>query len=443
LISFTTTPSYADIIKYEEIDFVIICPKDFEYDLTILAEHKEKYGIVTKIITLDEIFDGIYFQREGRDSPEQIKYFLKQAVENWDIKYVLIVGGKDEIPVRFIYIKYGTYSNNFISDLYYADIYNKNGDFCSWDSNHNNIFGEVNDDLIIDEVDLYPDIFIGRILCRNRTEVQLIINKIINYENNAYNSNWFKRLVLFGGDSQPSFLEFLLPLLCGKLGTIAFEGEYMGNKIAKLLNNFEPIKIYSSGFLNPTTTILTNDNVNTAINTGAGFVLFAGHGMPDRIWSFLPFSVSMSDRIPRPSGYTIREAKNLNNAEKLPVVLFCACSCGDFDNTTNPLAWEFMINENGGAISCIANTNPSYLIPSTLCTETVNGHLTISFFKTYSQGTDVLGDLWGSTIVKYMKDKTAWEITPVNWRYHNVSIMALEVWTLFGDPTLKIGGYPK
>ena len=150
----------------------------------------------------------------------------------------------------------------------------------------------------------------------------------------------------------------------------------------------------------------------------------------------------MRYRFPYPSGYTNDEIKNLTNIDKLPVVVLSACSCGDFDYIPNPLAWEFLKYDNGGAIACIANTNPSYIIPSTLCKDTVIGHLTMSFYKAYSEGIDRIGDIWEETIVRYMNDKTAWDLTPLNWKIYNVSVMALEVWTLFGDPTLKIGGYP-
>ena len=67
----------------------------------------------------------------------------------------------------------------------------------------------------------------------------------------------------------------------------------------------------------------------------------------------------------------------------------------------------------------------------------------MTFYKEYSKGMDILGDIWQETIVQYMNNETAWDLTPLNWKIYNVSVMALEVWTLFGDPTLKIGGYPK
>jgi hypothetical protein len=424
-------------------DFLIIAPDNFSSELEQLKDHKDSYGVKTQIVTLNEIYDSVYFEADGRDDAEKIKYFIKNAIENWGVGYVMLVGGKEIMPVRFVENIYGRHYHYFITDLYFADIYDKNGSFCSWDSNENDVFGELNASNVIDDVDLYPDICIGRIPCSNISELQVVIEKIINYEQNTYEKDWFKRIVLFGGDSQPSFLEFIYPLMGLRLGFIAFEGEYVGNKISKILTDFEAIKIYASGLFRPNVKFLTNKNTNDAINEGAGFVLFSGHGNPDKIWSHLPFTSGMRYRFPYPSGYTIDEIKNLTNIDKLPVVVLSACSCGDFDYIPNPLAWEFLKYENGGSVACIANTNPSYLIPSTLCTDTVLGHLTMSFYKAYSEGIDILGDIWEETIVRYMNDKTAWDLTPLNWKIYNASVMTLEVWTIFGDPTLKIGGYPQ
>jgi len=434
---FITTSELSD-----DYDFIIITPENFSAELEQLKIHKESHGIKTKIVTLNEIYNSVYFEANGRDNAEKIKYFIKNAIETWGIGYVMLVGGKETMPVRFVENIYVHYYHYFITDLYFADIYDKNGSFCSWDSNENDVFGELNASDVIDDVDLYPDICIGRIPCYNISELQVVIEKIINYEQNTYEKDWFKRIVLFGGDSQPSFLEFIYPLMGLRLGFIAFEGEYIGNKISKILTDFEAIKIYASGLFRPNVKFLTNKNTNEAINEGAGFVLFSGHGNPDKVWSHLPFTSGMRYRFPYPSGYTLNEIKNLTNWDKLPVVLFSACSCGDFDYIKNPLAWEFLKYEHGGAVASIACTNPSYLIPSTLCTDTVIGHLTMSFYKTYSEGINILGDIWEETIVRYMNDKTAWDLTPLNWKIYNASVMALEVWTLFGDPTLKIGGYP-
>ena len=83
----------------EEIsDFIILCPVGFSNELTSLKIHKENHGISTEIITLEEIYNGSYFPVVGRDQPEQIKYFIKNAVEHWQTKYVMLVGNKNIMP---------------------------------------------------------------------------------------------------------------------------------------------------------------------------------------------------------------------------------------------------------------------------------------------------------------------------------------------------------
>jgi hypothetical protein len=426
--------------KGDQYDFIIITPEEFSGELEPLKEHKEGHGIATRIITLLDISTGVYFPVEGRDAAEQLKYFIKNAKEQWGSTYVMLVGGKEEMPVRFVEHIFGPYYDRFLCDLYFADVYDEQGRFCSWDSNENNVFGEVNVS-VVDDVDLYPDVCIGRLLCHSASEVSMVVDKIMYYEDHAYQAEWFNHLVLFGGDTQPSFLEFIYPLFGMTMGSIAFEGEYMGNKVSRMLSDFRVTKIYASGFCRPNVKMLTTANVNAALNEGAGMVLFSGHGHPDKIWSYLPFASHMRVSFPYPSGYTVDDVQSLTNKDELPIVVFSACSCGDYDYMTSPLGWEFIKHEEGGAVACLANTNPSYLIPSTLCTDTVNGHLVMTFYRAYSEGMDCLGDLWRETIVAYMNDETAWKLTHLNWNVYNVSVMTLAVWTLFGDPTLKIGGY--
>jgi len=47
--------------------------------------------------------------------------------------------------------------------------------------------------IVVDELDLYADVYIGRLACRNSDEVDLLINKIINYEITTYGEEWFKK----------------------------------------------------------------------------------------------------------------------------------------------------------------------------------------------------------------------------------------------------------
>jgi len=73
----------------EEYDMVIIAPDVFLQELQPLIEHKNNYGIRTFLETTNDIYNEF----DGADKPEQIKYFIKDAIETRNIKYVLLVGG--------------------------------------------------------------------------------------------------------------------------------------------------------------------------------------------------------------------------------------------------------------------------------------------------------------------------------------------------------------
>jgi hypothetical protein len=208
-----------------EYDLVIIAPSSFSSDLQRLVDHKNSYGVKTLLKSTEEIYD----EYTGVDKPEQIRYFIKDAIETWEIKYVLLVGGlkstiyakpKDHrnygasgwhLPVRYSnFLWDGDPNYNFTSgepgylcDLYYADIYkydNVTGFvFDDWDSNGNGIFAEWAGDDIRDELDLYPDVAVGRLACRNTREVKTVVDKIINYETTA-DPSWFKKILSVSGD---------------------------------------------------------------------------------------------------------------------------------------------------------------------------------------------------------------------------------------------------
>ncbi|MCK5031624.1 MAG: hypothetical protein KAR64_09165, partial [Thermoplasmatales archaeon] len=81
-----------------EYDFIILSPEEYTDELEDLVVHKNNRGLKTKLVTLDEIYQSQYFPVEGRDNPEKIKYFIKNAIDNWGIDSVLLVGGYEAVP---------------------------------------------------------------------------------------------------------------------------------------------------------------------------------------------------------------------------------------------------------------------------------------------------------------------------------------------------------
>lgn len=216
----------------KKYDMVIIAPRMFALALGKLVRHKNNVGIKTFLKTTE----SIYRSYNGVDKPEEIKYFIQDAIKNHNITYVLLVGGlKNQVLANprehrnygarwyYVPVRYHNFYDDpehpltiakihdpgVISDLYYADVFKKNQssgetEFENWDSNGDGIIGAwnflPNPNVTDDTLDMYPDVIVGRLACRNILEVRTVVNKIVNYEKESYNKSWFKRMVVISGD---------------------------------------------------------------------------------------------------------------------------------------------------------------------------------------------------------------------------------------------------
>jgi hypothetical protein len=212
-------PASSVVSGCDAYDLVIVAPSVFSSELARLVEHKNNYDVATLFKSTEEIYEAY----SGVDRPEQIKYFIKDAIETWNITYVLLVGGLQSlvygsardttnhgtrdwyVPVRYSNL-YDMYEDavvepGFLCDLYFSDIYKAGGVFDDWDSNDDGVFAARNKpDTLDDVLDLYPDVYVGRLPCRNIQEVASCVDKIIAYEQTAAGSEWFSRIVAVAGD---------------------------------------------------------------------------------------------------------------------------------------------------------------------------------------------------------------------------------------------------
>lgn len=422
-------------------DLLIISPKTFSKYITPLVHHKNKIGIKTILVDVEEIYEQMYWY--GRDKAEKIKYFIKKAVEEWGIKYVLLMGGRKDqlaaekwwIPVRYSYLdrKYESFvERKFLSDLYFADIYDENGNFSSWDTNNNGIYGEWQEDEAAEDIpDLYPDVYVGRLPCRNVFEVKTMVLKIIIYESKKCSDSWFKNMVVVAGDTYPEKTEY-------------YDGEVYTQMGLDMMPSFTPIKLWTSDG-----SLKNWIDVVKAINKGCGFIWFSGHGNPAS-WSTHPPDDS-SEWI---NGLKLRYIPFLFNGRKQPV---CITGSGCFNSMFNVsllnspwvyghtiphcLSWALTCKLNGGVIATIGATAFSYESPDINLGYGGIEWLDMHFFGEYGMNnTNILGETWGKTINSFLDN------FPINWDDNSSDGSALiaknvEQWLLIGDPSLKIGGY--
>ena len=254
-------------------DLLILSGSAYTDDLQKLVTHKENRGIRTKLVSVDEIIG------EGRDKAEQIKYYIKEGIEKWNITYVMLVGGHRsflgfdkpalQLPLRYVHLDDGG-EPGYVSDLYYADVYHYDEDsgtyeFDSWDTDNDNRFGEWYDSKE-DDVDLMPDVHLGRLACRKESEVQIMVDKIINYENNDYtNQNWFKKMVVITGDDFQDQCKLDI-----NWDTTGLEGEYTIHAQSTNENNEtgpeDTVTVTVNHMTGSTVTFSENDHLTTSLN---------------------------------------------------------------------------------------------------------------------------------------------------------------------------------
>jgi hypothetical protein len=338
---------------------------------------------------------------------------------------------------------------SFISDLYYADIYDGEGGFSSWDSNGDGLFSVWNL-TFKEDMDLYPDVYLGRLPCRNIAEVKVMVNKIIKYEKEKSDNSWFKNLILVAGDSYPDVNGFN-------------EGELISERAVELMPSFNPVRVYARENQD-----INRKTVNAAMNQGAGFAYFCGHGGP-MTWSthYPPDGKNWT------TGYGVQDMIFLRNKGKLPVAVVGGCHNGQFDTTMSNIlrgvledglhyfsskkgnagrfwygewtpncwAWWLTSKLGGGTIATIANTGlgthgdddvdnnsvADYL-------EVLDGWLELRFLELYgTEQKDILGENHAQTITEYMHRFLGDEAI--------MDTKMVQQWELFDDPSLKIGGY--
>jgi hypothetical protein len=436
--------SFLQVNNLENYDLLIITADDYINELDELVNHKENYGVKTKLVSLSRVFEEMFWN--GRDQPEKIKYFIKEAYDFWNIKYVMFVGDFRKMPVRYVHnqdVLQGFYEPKFISDLYFADIYDEQGQFSSWDSDNDGVYGEWIDDGVSQgaedkNINLYPDVYVGRLACRTKVEVKTMVDKIINYESTTSGSEWFNRIMVCAGDTYP---ESENPEWVGN------EGERNTQRVLENMSGFEHIKLWTSDG-----SFTGVRNIIDEFHNGCGFVYFDGHANPFS-WSTHP----PNDADTWIDGLTVITMSFLRNKQMLPVVVVGGCHNNQFDVhlgklTEDPFyyytwipecwGWKLTRKIGGGSIATIGCSGLGMTSEDKFEGEGGAGDfLEPSFFYEYGvNGTDILGETWGKAISRYLNEY------PINWDTSAawndaIDTKTVQQWILLGDPSLKIGGY--
>ena len=355
-----------------QADYIIITHEMFYDRLTPLANLRQNQGLNVVTVKVDDIYDEFNY---GIKSPQAIKDFLSYAYYYWkppSPTYVLLIGDAS--------YDYKNYLENSLPDLVPTHLFESN--VLHTETSTDNWF------VCVSGEDNLPDMLIGRFPVRIFSYLSNIINKIIGYEINPYQGNWNENILMVADNAD-------------KGGDFEKISDYFAEKY--IPENFNVSKVYVRDFGN-------RDNVKAAIiqelNKGCLVTNYLGHGSPDT-WA--------SEKI-----FTDEDIIELNNMNKLPVVVTMCCMNGYFHHSVEPysLAEELINTSKGGAIASFSPSGFGYTQGDIYLGE--------GFYSALFQDND---NILGSVITRA---KISIFSSGISYRDH------IDFYNLFGDPALKI-----
>ena len=236
---------------------IIITDAEREVYLQDFVDWKNDHDV----LTVTFLTSDIYTEYPGENDQEKIKNFIIDAYVTYSgtstpLEYILLGGDDEIVPIRTVFIDtgWGTYDYNMPCDLYYGCLDN------DWDGNGNGVYGEV-----ADNVDLIPEVSVGRISAETQEEFENVFNKTSFYVDNQTVSDDIVVLIgenlnnsplTWGGDYKDE-VAFLAPSL---------EEDYHVNRL------YQREGTYSS------------ETVRDAINGGLAVINHMGHSNEDIVF---------------------------------------------------------------------------------------------------------------------------------------------------------------
>ena len=334
------------------VDYIIITTDALASAFQPLKEYKESKGLTCDIVTVEAIYP--YFR--GRDKAEKIRYFIKYAYKQHRVKYILLGGDADAdsrtpssivdysvVPTRLLYCTLlpSEYERYIASDLYYSCLGG------TYDYDKDKKFGETTDGNNYGQVDLLPDVYVGRAPVTTVAQVKSFVSKTIAYEERSK----LKKALMVGeylGAYSVSAADQV-----GSNATVYLYGKDWKEEIRK-----GSTKLFTTKGLGATYTVSTLYDKDRSSNWTSSNILSLMNGNPELINHDGHANNTYVMRL-----YT-SSLSNLSNTKSF-FIFSQGCFAGGFDNmtannsyiTTDSMAEQFVtIANRAGAVADVMNS---------------------------------------------------------------------------------------
>ncbi|MBM3307781.1 MAG: VCBS repeat-containing protein [Candidatus Eisenbacteria bacterium] len=327
-------PRYAPSLEGSAVEYVIITNQTLKPYFDVLAEWRTKMGLPSAVRTvswIDQNYPG------GCDTAERIRMFITDAYATWGTTYVLLGGDTDIVPPRYCFTTY--YGSSFVpGDIYYSSLEG------NWNANQNSSFGEgyrgyTNQG---DDVDFYPEVFVGRAPVNSALKAANFVAKTLAYEKTPASvmtdRNLYLAEVLFPYDWQG--------------GAYSLDGaaDIVEAGMDSVPGGVRGARVYANHTQFPGSYPLGAQAAIDSITRGYNVVVHVGHGNKDVMRMNLNNYVMMNH---------VDALANGQSRSGFWWLLNCTSAAIDFDC----IAERAVNNPNGGASSLFGPTR--YAFPAT------------------------------------------------------------------------------
>ncbi|MFZ5981608.1 MAG: type IX secretion system sortase PorU [Candidatus Zixiibacteriota bacterium] len=333
----TAETAFANLRETDrQVDLFIVTPRVFANRLDEYVQYREDDGYAVEIVTVEDIMDNFSY---GVYDPVAIRDFLKFAYENspdpkpssvlfvgdanFDFLDKLETGVPNYVPLMLHEYSQVDYTYNDDNYVYFGE------------------YGVLDEDTsFIFHPDRGYEMMTARWPVSSVSQINVIIDKIMNYESPANFGFWRNNVTLVADDAYEGTTNTYQYFHAGDTDTLARE------HIPRHFN-IEKIYLWDYPLVNREKPEV-NDKIVESINDGTLIVNYVGHGNAN-VWAHEHVFQRQSD-LPR-----------LTNLEMLPLVVAASCEIGFIDNPKSEgMGEDFLTWTNGGAIGVLAATRLVY-----------------------------------------------------------------------------------
>ncbi len=340
-------------------DLVIITHGGFAEPAARLADLRQSAGYTTAVVEVKDLYDEFTY---GIKDPTAIQAFLTRATSEWQFspRFAILFGDASNDPRNYL----GLGANDLVPTRLVSA----------------NLLKTSSDDWFVRRID--SPVALGRLPVRSLEEANLVVNKLIAYEQRPeHEEAWTGKATLLADVNSPPFFSF-------EDASAAF-----GQLLAPVVQ-CKQILVRELGVE------AARAQVFEAFNNGMLLMNLVGHGSVD-VWG----NGGLLDK---------DDIANLNNGDRLPLVVTLNCLNGFFhDAGMESMAEALLKAESGGAVAVLAS--------SALTDPSGQAALATRFYEELFKGS---GTTLGEALVKAKRMITDEEVK--------------QTFMLFGDPTLRL-----